>query len=234
MTPTDLQALPSSPVSDAIRGHPCAAGSTRSCAATHGPSSGRSSFARRVRAEAGPALAAAVLAQAAWLAQSGDAAAGVVLCLGAVAAAATGIAWEHRARWRHADAVLATVAFGGMAMLAANPPSVHHHAMQGAMAGVWSLGTGVMVLACVSACLFLCDASGGWRRRCTAHLAGAAGMVAGMALAATVLAEPFGALAGSAAGMHLAAVLGMAAGTAASLWTFGCVAPGRRSVDSGG
>jgi hypothetical protein len=176
-------------------------------------------------------VAAAVLAQGAALAWLGGAGAAAVLA-GAVAAGLCAVAWERRGRVAHLDVLVATVAFGGWGMLlgewaarALAPPAMHGMAHAHAAPAAGLAATGVMLLTCAAACRWSCAplCRGGWMRRGAAHLLAAAGMVGGMAAAASLLAPH------SPAGMHLAMVAGMAIGMAAAL-PFISLLDGRRAL----
>ncbi|HEV7586880.1 MAG TPA: hypothetical protein VGO40_02025 [Longimicrobium sp.] len=165
-----------------------------------------------------------MLAQSAalvWLAGAG-AAAGAVM---AVAAVACGFAWERRGRVPHADFVVAACAFGGLGMAMADAfasPAAHAGAgMAHAHAEFvsWPIPAAAMLAVCVPACLWTCAplCGGGPLRRSLAHGAVALGMLGGMAAAGVVLAPALAPMVGAVGGMHVAMVLGMAAGTAAVL-----------------
>ena len=178
------------------------------------------------------AVAAGVLAQGialAWLGGAGVAAIVVTAPIAGVCATA----WTQRRRARHADVLIATVAFGGLGMMVgewmarvAVHPAMHHSAMHGAgmshgapPIASWSVATGVMLVACAAACRWSCAplCRGGWRRRTLAHLLAAAAMVGGMAAADALLSPAFASLLGAAVGMHGAMVVGMTAGVALAL-----------------
>lgn len=171
-------------------------------------------------------IAAAVLAQGVALVWSGGAHL-AALPLAALAAALCALAWTRRARFARLDVVLATVAFGGLGMMAGSWVSGGLHApMHGmgtahdsAAPAAWSAATGVMLLACAAGCRWSCAplCRGGWMRRVLAHLVASAGMVGGMAAAGARVAPAFAPFAGAAAGMHLAMLLGMTGGIAATL-----------------
>jgi hypothetical protein len=169
-----------------------------------------------------------VLAQGvalAWAAGEGVAA----IAVSALVAGVCAVAWMRRLGG-HADVLIASVAFGGLGMMigewiarAATHPAMDHPTTHGAgtshgppsMAS-WMIVTGVMLITCAAACRWSCAplCRGGWRRRTIAHLLAAAAMVGGMAAADALLSTPFASLLGAAAGMHVAMVLGMAAGVA--------------------
>jgi hypothetical protein len=169
-------------------------------------------------------VAGAVLAQGAMLAR-GAPPGFAGLALTAVAAVLCAIAWGWRGRVPHLDFVVAATAFGGLGMAAAAMFGVDggHGAHGMAHGGGASHGYGGavvgMLVVCVPACAWRCDplSGGGFARQALALAIATAGMLAGMAAggwaAGPWLAGPLGA----AAGMHVAMVVGMAVGTAASL-----------------
>lgn len=171
---------------------------------------------------AGPLLVAgALLAQGLALARlSGDAAA---LAAFVPAALAGAFARARHVRWPRLDFLVVTMAFGGLGMLAgmALEGGPHAHAGHTATvaAGAWSAATGLMLLACVPACLWMCAPLHTGRRvgHGASHLLLALGMAAGMAAAGPVLAPPLARVLGPLPGMHAAMLLGMTAGTALCL-----------------
>jgi len=196
-----------------------------------GVDAGATARAARLPSRGAIAAAAGVLAQVLALAWMGGAGVGTrTIVLAAALALAAAFAWERRARVRHADVVIATIAFGGLGMMAgdwiaraATHPATHqgaamHHAPASSPLA-WAMAAGVMLLTCAGACRWSCAPLriGGWRRRTAAHLLSAAamagGMMAGDALLSLALAHALGATAGA----HAAMVLGMAMGVAAAL-----------------
>ncbi|HEX8830695.1 MAG TPA: hypothetical protein VF705_05980, partial [Longimicrobium sp.] len=187
--------------------------------------------ARRAPPGATLAMAVAVLAQGAALAWLGRGDAAAILA-GVALAGVCAAAWTVRRRVRHADVLVATLAFGGLGMMAgewiaraAGSAPVHrvgmaHGAIHGApTAASWLVSTGVMLLTCAAACRWTCAplCHGGWGRRMLAHSTLAAGMVGGMAAAAALVAPLLVGVLGAAAGMHATMVLGMGGGVAAAL-----------------
>ncbi|HET7464893.1 MAG TPA: hypothetical protein VFJ82_26860 [Longimicrobium sp.] len=192
----------------------------------------RAAAADRLRTARGAVAAgAAVLAQG--LALSWPDAPGVTAIVASCALAlACAGAWTRRGHIRHADVLLATVAFGGLGMLAgewiarsAGRPPLHHAGMPHAAPHtaqsplVWVVTTAVMLLACAAACRWSCAplCNGGWRRRVAAHLSVAAAMIGGMAIGGALLGPVPASLLGVDAAMHVGMVLGMTGGVAGAL-----------------
>jgi hypothetical protein len=171
-----------------------------------------------VRSWAGAGLVAlAVLAQGWILSTADEDGGGWTMVAAGVAACALAVAWLCRGRVAHLDALVATAAVGGLAMLAGayvQGEAAHPHAMHAAVSRASSLGTVLMLAACAGACRWTCAplCGGRWPQRTVAHVLAAAGMVAGMAAGRAVPASG-----GTAAGAHLAMVLGMTLGLAAVL-----------------
>ena len=85
----------------------------------------------------------------------------------------------------------------------------------------WS--SGLMLLACLGSCLLLCPIDqSGWRQPTVwlKHLGCSGGMWLGMIFGGHLLSGVYGDAFGRASGMHLAMVIGMIVGAAASHWLF--------------
>ncbi len=165
-------------------------------------------------------IASAVAAQGATLARGAPPGVGGV-ALTVVAAVLCATAWQGRTRVPRLDFVVMATAFGGLGMAAAamlGTDGGHAGHGGGASHGYGGAVIGMLIV-CVPACAWRCDplSGGGFARQALALGIATAGMLAGMAAggwaAGPWLAGPLGA----AAGMHVAMVAGMAAGTAASL-----------------
>jgi len=188
-------------------------------------------------------VAAAVLAQGAMLARGAPLElAEIALLLGAAAICVA--AWGWRSRVPHLDFVVAATVFGGLGMAAASMFGIDGghagHGMAQGGAGSHGYGGAVvgMLVVCVPACAWRCDplSGGGFARQALALLIATAGMLAGMAAGGWAAGPWLTGPLGSFAGMHVAMVVGMAAGTAASLPAVALLerASGRHTVLRGG
>ncbi len=183
-------------------------------------------------------LAAAVLAQGAGLLllapRPRATAIAIAAAVGALACAA---AWR-RGRLPHLDTLLATGAFGGVAMLAGGwlervlvpPPAAHamHHPPAHAHAAIWSLSTALMLTVCLPFCVWVCRRAchaGSRPGRLASHAGVCVAMLGGMLLGGRIGSPWLAGALGPAAAAHLAMLGGMVGGTAVALLALGILHP---------